>query len=88
MRGRAYRGEESPSPCGDRGARCHQGIPARREARAAEGHARIRDAKRRESQAAAKIRKAENARRAAIKAAKEARPMSANKRRYLEDKKK
>ena len=50
--------------------------------------ARIRDAKRRESQAAAKIRKAENARRAAIKAAKEARPMSANKRRYLEDKKK
>ena len=50
--------------------------------------ARIRDAKRRESQAAAKIRKAENARRAAIKAAKEARPMSANKRRFLEDKKK
>jgi len=50
--------------------------------------ARIRDAKRRESQAAAKIRKAENARRAAIKAAKENRPMSANKRRFLEDKKK
>jgi hypothetical protein len=36
----------------------------------------------------AKIRKAENAHRAAIKAAKEARPMSAKKRRYLEDKKK
>ena len=32
--------------------------------------------------------KAENARRAALKAAKEARPMSAKKRRYLEDKKK
>ena len=40
------------------------------------------------SQAAAKIRKAENARRAAIKAAKEARPMSSKKRRFLEDKKK
>ena len=50
--------------------------------------ARARDAKRRASQAAAKIRKAENARRAAIKAAKEARPMSAKKRRFLEDKKK
>ena len=50
--------------------------------------ARARDAKRRKSQAEAKIRKAENARRAAIKAAKEARPMSAKKRRYLEDKKK
>ena len=50
--------------------------------------ARERDAKRRVSQAAAKIRKAENARRAAIKAAKEARPMSAKKRRFLEDKKK
>jgi hypothetical protein len=50
--------------------------------------ARARDAKRRKSQAEAKIRKAENARRAAAKAAKEARPMSAKKRRYLEDKKK
>jgi hypothetical protein len=50
--------------------------------------AQARDRKRRASQAAAKIRKAENARRAAIKAAKEARPMSAKKRRYLEDKKK
>ena len=50
--------------------------------------ARLRDAKRRRSQAEAKKRKAENAARAAAKAAKEARPMSANKRRYLEDKKK
>ena len=50
--------------------------------------ARARDRKRRASQAAAKIRKAENAARAAAKAAKEARPMSAKKRRYLEDKKK
>lgn len=50
--------------------------------------ARARDRKRRQSQAAAKIRKAENATRAAIKAAKEARPMSAKKRRFLEDKKK
>lgn len=49
---------------------------------------RVRDAKRRASQAAAKKRKAENAARAAAKAAKEARPMSAKKRRYLEDKKK
>lgn len=58
----------------------------KKEKRKAE--ARIRDAKRRKSQAEAKIRKAENARRAAIKAAKEARPISAKKRRYLEDKKK
>ena len=50
--------------------------------------ARIRDAKRRKSQAEAKKRKAENAARAAAKAAKEARPMSAKKRRFLEDKKK
>ena len=50
--------------------------------------AQARDRKRRASQAAAKIRKAENARRAAIKAAKEARPMSSKKRRFLEDKKK
>lgn len=50
--------------------------------------ARTRDAKRRQNQAAAKIRKAENARRAAAKAAKESRPLSAKKRRYLEDKKK
>jgi hypothetical protein len=49
---------------------------------------RIRDIKRRQVQAAAKKRKAENAARAAEKAAKEARPMSAKKRRYLEDKKK
>lgn len=49
---------------------------------------RARDARRRASQAAAKKRKAENAARAAAKAAKEARPMSAKKRRYLEDKKK
>ena len=48
----------------------------------------IRDIKRRQAQAAAKKRKAENAARAAAKAAKEARPMSAKKRRYLEDKKK
>lgn len=46
------------------------------------------DRKRRASQAAAKIRKAENAVRTAAKAAKEARTMSAKKRRYLEDKKK
>ena len=38
--------------------------------------------------AEAKKRKAENAARAAAKAAKEARPMSAKKRRHLEDKKK
>ena len=50
--------------------------------------ARARDAKRRASQAAAKKRKAENAARAAAKAAKEASPMSAKKRRFLEDKKK
>lgn len=50
--------------------------------------AQARDRKRRASQAAAKIRKAENAARAAAKAAKEARPMSAKKRRFLEDKKK
>ena len=50
--------------------------------------ARLRDAKRRRSQAEAKKRKAENAARAAAKAAKESRPMSAKKRRYLEDKKK
>jgi hypothetical protein len=50
--------------------------------------ARARDAKRRKSQAEAKVRKAENARRAAAKAAKQARPLSAKKRRYLEDKKK
>ncbi len=45
-----------------------------------------RDAMRRQKQAAAKIRKAANAARAAAKAAKEARPMSAKKRRHLEDK--
>ena len=50
--------------------------------------ARLRDIKRRKSQAEAKKRKAENAARAAAKAAKEARPMSAKKRRHLEDKKK
>ena len=50
--------------------------------------ARLRDAKRRKSQAEAKKRKAENAARVAAKAAKEAQPMSAKKRRYLEDKKK
>ena len=50
--------------------------------------ARIRDAKRRQSQAEAKKRKQENAARAAAKAAKEARPISAKKRRFLEDKKK
>ena len=50
--------------------------------------ARARDAKRRKSQAEAKKRRAENAARAAAKAAKEARPMSARKRRFLEDKKK
>ncbi len=50
--------------------------------------ARLADAKRRKSQAEAKKRKAENAARAAAKAAKEARPMSAKKRRHLEDKKK
>lgn len=49
---------------------------------------RLRDAKRRQAQAAAKKRKAENAARAAAKAAKEARPMSTKTRRYLEDKKK
>ncbi len=58
----------------------------KKEQRKAE--ARARDAKRRKSQAEAKIRKAENARRAALKAAKESRPMSAKKRRFLEDKKK
>lgn len=50
--------------------------------------ARIRDAKRRQSQAEAKKRKQENAARAAAKEAKEARPISAKKRRFLEDKKK
>ena len=50
--------------------------------------AKLRDAKRRARQAEAKKRKAENAARAAAKAAKEARPMSAKKRRHLEDKKK
>ena len=50
--------------------------------------AQARDHKRRASQAAAKIRKTENAARAAAKAAKESRPMSAKKRRFLEDKKK
>ena len=50
--------------------------------------AKVRDARRRALQADAKKRRAENAARAAAKAAKEARPMSANKRRYLEDKKK
>ncbi len=50
--------------------------------------ARQRDVRRRQAQAAAKKRKAENAARAAAKAAKEARPMSAKKRRFLEDKKK
>jgi hypothetical protein len=50
--------------------------------------ARLRDAKRRQVQAEAKKRRAENAARAAAKAAKEARPMSAKKRRHLEDKKK
>ena len=50
--------------------------------------ARIRDMKRRQSQAEAKKRRAENAARAAAKAAKEARPMSAKKRRFLDDKKK
>ena len=44
------------------------------------------NAMRRQKQAAAKIRKAANAARAAAKAAKEARPMSAKKRRHLEDK--
>lgn len=39
-------------------------------------------------QAEAKKRRAENAARAAAKAAKEARPMNAKKRRHLEDKKK
>ncbi len=50
--------------------------------------ARLRDAKRRKAQAEAKKRKAEHAARAAAKAAKEAQPMSAKKRRYLEDKQK
>ena len=50
--------------------------------------ARARDARRRQIQAEQKKRKAENAAKAAAKAAKEARPMSARKRRYLEDKKK
>lgn len=49
---------------------------------------RLRDIKRRQVQAAAKKRKAENLARAEAMAAKEARPMSAKKRRYLEDKKK
>lgn len=49
---------------------------------------RLRDAKRRQSQAEAKRRTAENAARAAAKADKEARPMSAKKRRHLEDKQK
>lgn len=47
-----------------------------------------RDAKRRQAKAAAKKRKAENAARAEEKAIKLARPMSAKKSRYLEDKKK
>ena len=50
--------------------------------------ARLRDAKRRKAQAEAKKRKTEHAARAAAKAAKEAQPMSAKKRRYLEDKRK
>ena len=50
--------------------------------------ARLRDTRRRKIQAEAKKRRAENAARAAAKAAKEARPMSAKKRRHLEDKKK
>ena len=49
---------------------------------------RARDMKRRANQAAAKKRKADNAARAAAKAAKEQRPLSAKKRRYLEDKQK
>lgn len=49
--------------------------------------AKVRDAKRRALQAEAKKRRAENAARAAAKAAKESRPMSAKKRRHLEDKK-
>ena len=61
-------------------------LEIKREQRKAE--ARIRDAKRRKSKAESKKRKAENAARAAAKAAKAARPMSAKKRRYLEDKKK
>ena len=48
----------------------------------------IRDAQRRKSQADAKKRKAEKAARTAVKAAKKSQPTSANKRRYLEDKKK
>ena len=48
----------------------------------------LRDIKWRQIQAAAKKRKAENASRAVAKATKEARPMSAKKRRFLEDKKK
>lgn len=50
--------------------------------------ARLRDTRRRKIQAEAKKRRAENAARAAAKAAKEARPMSAKKRRHLEDKRK
>ena len=50
--------------------------------------AKLRDAKRRQLQAAAKQRRAEHTARTAAKAAKEASPMSANKRRHLEDKKK
>lgn len=49
---------------------------------------RALDLKRRKNQAEAKKRKADNASRAAAKAAKEARPLSAKKRRYLEDKSK
>lgn len=49
---------------------------------------RLKDIKRQTSQTAAKKRKAKNAARAASEAAKEDRPMSAKKRRYLEDKKK
>ena len=49
---------------------------------------RARDMRRRANQAAAKKRKADNAARAAAKAAKEQRPLSAKKRRYLEDKQK
>lgn len=52
------------------------------------GIKKLRDAKRRQSQAEAKARKTANAARAAAKAAKESRPMSANKRRHLEDKRK
>lgn len=49
---------------------------------------RLRDTKRRQSQSEAKRRKAKNAAMAAAKAAKESRPLSARKRRHLEDKQK